>query len=110
MTGLVAGDLVKVAEAEHAGRWGRVVAVIDYRDTPNAEPPAPEGVDLVVWVDLKTARRRTLVSVTTDPVPFEPYELAPLFDDMTDCTGTWVRAGRVVSRAHWPRTRPEAYA
>lgn len=91
----VVGEFIKVTQAEHAGRWGKVAAVIDYRDTPNAEPPAPEGVDVVVWCDLKIARGRALVSSPAEPVPFEPYELRLLFDEM----GTFVGPDTILKTA-----------
>lgn len=101
-----AGDVVRVVTAEHAGRWGRVVAVDDYRDRPYDQ--THEGEPFLIHVELLTTFRKQLVPVYPLPVPFDPTELKALFDDPSDCAGAWVRSGKVVSRRNWPRTRPEA--
>lgn len=103
-----AGDFVRVATAEHAGRWGQVVTVDDYRDRPYDQ--MHDGEPFLIHVDLMTSFRKQLVPLYPLPVPFDPTELGPLFDNLTECVGVYVKSGRVVSRRNWPRARPEAIA
>lgn len=96
-------DLVKVTEGPYAGRWGQVTDVIDYRHTHRVGVDNSHLMSFLVMVVLLTVRPgiKGCVEHPPGPVPFEPHEIAPLFD----ATGCWVRAGRVVSRPHWPVAR-----
>lgn len=96
-------DLVKVTEGPYAGRWGQVTEVIDYRHTHTVGADNSRLMSFLVMVVLLTTRPGIKGCVEHPPgaVPFEPHEIAPLFD----ATGCWVRSGRVVSRPHWPAAR-----
>lgn len=100
--GFKAGDFVRVTDAEYTGHWGVVTNVDDFRDTPGG---GPEGIDLLVNVELQKWRARQFEPYYPTPVPFAPHELALLFDDPASCTGVYVRRSRVVSRHNWPAAR-----
>lgn len=100
-------DFVKVANTEdghdgsYVGRWGIVTEVIDYRGVNTFG----QGLDFLVMVALKTTMPGVgLVDQPPAPMPFEAWELEQLFGTAGG-PGDWVRRGRVVSRANWPRSR-----
>lgn len=93
------GDLVKVVDAEFAGRWGQVASIQDYRDQPGGG--SPRGMPFLIMVNLLTSHREKIVPVYPGAVPFEPYELALLHGG----AGDWIRDGRVASFRNWPAAR-----
>lgn len=103
-------DFVKVSEGGHAGRWGIVTDVIDYRWMHKVGGDNADRLDFLVMVQLFTTRPGIgLVEHPPAPVPFEPYELEELFG-VRGGPGDWVKGGRVVSRRNWPAMRPEVGA
>ena len=89
-------DFVKITDGVNAGRWGIVTAIEDYRHEH------PGTLEFLIMVSLLTTRPGMgIVAHPPGPVPFEPWELAPLFAG----EGDWVRRGRVVSEKHWPPPR-----
>lgn len=99
-------EFVKVtATGAHLGRWGIVVRVEDYRPMRYVHGDKPDRLEFLVMVSLKTTMPGVgMVEHPPAPVPFEPWELEPLFGTAGG-PGDWVKGGRVVSRRNWPRMR-----
>lgn len=100
------GDFVRVADGgEHDGRVGIVVEVHDYREHHIVGiDNAARFLTFLVMVELIARDRahKCAVASPPGPVPFEPHEVAPLFDG----EGTWTTGyGRVVPRLRWPAAR-----
>lgn len=94
-------DLVKIVTGPHAGRWGLVTAVEDYRHLHRVGADNSHLMDFGIMVVLYRFRPGGGLDTERPARAFFPEEIAPLYG----AAGDWTKRGRVVSAAHWPRAR-----
>lgn len=97
-------DLVKVVTGPFRGRWGRVVDVHDFRHTHKVGADNSDRCEWLISVRLLSLRDGEYVAFPPYSVPFEPYEIAPLWG-ADGGPGDWVKRGRVLRPLNWPRAR-----